>query len=232
MGKAYQELGLSSATVAHSRNHFTPTTKLDKAKLGKTALRFLKGKSRAKVSSRSVTLVGGDQRCEALAGSMKRMPRRLGLLGKGRKTKSHIQGLSAVFLTEHVGIEPVLQAFACFRSACQDHMSPQQMWAHTDWAEDTTKRVCQGTWKRSRHFSSRLSANIIPNKLQKNRNPATKLEGSAKHFLERLWLGANSRNIALAKTFASRLSTLQSTWHNMRHTRPQPITHSKRQPYF
>ena len=131
LAKAYQELGLSAATAAHSRNHFTPTTKLGTAKLGKTALRFLGSKARAKVSSRCVTLVGGDQRCEALAGSMKRMLRRLGLLGKGGRTKSHIQGLNAVFLTENVGLEPVVQAFASFRTACEDRLPPKDVWAQT-----------------------------------------------------------------------------------------------------
>eukprot|EP00439_Symbiodinium_sp_Y106_P073875 s574_g14.t1 len=67
----------------------------------------------------------------ALAGSMKRMLRRLGLLGKGGRTKSHIQGLNAVFLTENVGLEPVVQAFASFRTACEDRLPPKDVWAQT-----------------------------------------------------------------------------------------------------
>ena len=70
--KAYRELGLSAATAAHSRKEYSLVVKQQTKKIAAKALRFVQSKKRAKINSRSVTLVGGYQRCEALAGSMKK----------------------------------------------------------------------------------------------------------------------------------------------------------------
>ena len=65
----------------------------------------LRACSRAKVNRTSVTMVGGDQRCESQVASLKRMLRRCNMLGRSssKSSRCHIDGLSSRFLTKAPG---------------------------------------------------------------------------------------------------------------------------------
>ena len=115
LSKAWKTLGLCSARACHSKDEYTPVCTLKTMDLPKQALKVLTAHKRATVGPRLTKLVGGDQLCETHANTLKKCFRRLGLLGRSARSKGHIDGLAAEFLTRQTGLEAIVQAFACYR---------------------------------------------------------------------------------------------------------------------
>ena len=127
----YSDLGLQAACARHSLSEWTPAVKLNRKHIPKAALRVMTATSRgskpaAKVSQRTVTMVGGDQNCESIASQVKGSLRRLGKYGKIQSDRGdqHIAPLSAKYLADRPGFLSGLTALKCYREHGQDRIAP------------------------------------------------------------------------------------------------------------
>ena len=69
---------------------------------------------------RKLQMVGGDQKCEALAGQVKRSMRRASKYGRSKADSSeeHVDPLGLYFLSVHPGLESVIAAFRKYKKWC------------------------------------------------------------------------------------------------------------------
>ena len=122
LNKAWKTLGLCSARACHSKDEYTPVCTLKTKDLPKQALKVLKKNKRARVGPRLTKH----------ASILKKCLRRLGLLGRSARSKGHIDGLAAEFLTRQTGLEAIVQAFACYRHRYEDKVQPKELFSQTD----------------------------------------------------------------------------------------------------
>ena len=105
LAKAWRTMHVQAVTACHGKAHYTPVVKLKTSLIPQKALKSLRACSRAKVNRTSVTMVGGDQRCESQVASLKQMLRQCNMLGRSssKSSRCHIDGLSSGFLTKAPG---------------------------------------------------------------------------------------------------------------------------------
>ena len=118
---------------------------LSKRHLPKKALQALKQGSSIRSSSSArpmllekqskVTVVGGDQVTESLAAVMKKSLRRMGLLGRcdAKLQRQHVEGLAALWFSQHPGLDATLEAVRIHREAVQDTCPPAAMYTELKW---------------------------------------------------------------------------------------------------
>ncbi|CAE7834416.1 unnamed protein product [Symbiodinium sp. CCMP2592] len=137
LAKAWRTLNVQAATACHGKAHYTPVVKLKTSLIPRQALKNLKACSRANVNRSTVTMVGGDQRCESQVASLKRMLRRCNMLGRSssKSSRCHIDGLSSRFLQEHQGFEKIAAAVAAYQNFYQDSVSPKDLWEQTSFLD-------------------------------------------------------------------------------------------------
>jgi len=84
---------------------------------------------------KKMQMVGGDQKCEALAGQIPSSMRRAGKLGRAAADSSgeHLDPLSLYFLSVHPGFESVTNAFREYRAWCKGRLAPKDAYHHTPW---------------------------------------------------------------------------------------------------
>ena len=82
-----------------------------------------------------VTVVGGDQGTESLAAVMKKSLRRMGLLGRcdAKLQRQHVEGLAALWFSQHPGLDAMLEAVRIHREAVQDTCPPAAMYTELKW---------------------------------------------------------------------------------------------------
>ncbi|CAE6969759.1 unnamed protein product [Symbiodinium sp. CCMP2592] len=133
--KAWRALGMVSATARHNRAEYTPVTKVPRKQLGSHALSNLSFGNRAKITARKVTMVGGDQRAESLAGTIKKALRRTNKLGQKclSKDRDHVDALASFQLNQEPGLQSVIDAVVAYRAFCEDKVSPAVAWTDTSW---------------------------------------------------------------------------------------------------
>ena len=80
-------------------------------------------------------MVGGDQKCEALAGQVKRSMRRANKLGRSAADSSgeHVDPLGLFFLSQRPGLESVTQAFKEYMAWCKGRIPPKDAYHDTSW---------------------------------------------------------------------------------------------------
>ena len=137
LAKAWRTMHVQAATACHGKAHYTPVVKLKTSLIPQKALKSLRACSRAKVNRTSVTVVGGDQRCESQVASLKRMLRRCNMLGRSssKSSRCHIDGLSSRFLQEHLGLQKIAAAVVACQNFYQDSVSPKDLWEQTSFLD-------------------------------------------------------------------------------------------------
>jgi hypothetical protein len=134
--------------AVHQRNEFTPVVKLLKSKLPPDAVRTLRmlasgrsahGAKRFNTSRKAVIegarhfwLVGGDNGCEAVIMSLKKVLRRTNLLGTSGGDQAQVNLLYAARMAKSPGFKSTLQALADYRKAMTGVTGPLQAF-NTDW---------------------------------------------------------------------------------------------------
>ena len=134
LAKAWQRImNVQAVTACHGKAHYTPVVKLKTSLIPQKILKFLRACSRAKVKCTSITMVGGDQRCESQVASLIRMLRRCNMLGRSicKTSRCHIDVLSSRFLQEHLGLEKITAAVKAYQDFYQNTVSPKDLWKQT-----------------------------------------------------------------------------------------------------
>eukprot|EP00434_Breviolum_minutum_P001356 symbB.v1.2.001189.t1/scaffold50.1/size381796/4 len=118
---ACQRLNLPQAQARHSLSEYTPVQTLLLKNIAKRALKKMRGSYQTK--GKKMQMVGGDQKCEALAGQIKASMRRAGKLGRAAADSSgeHLDPLSLYFLSVHPGLDSDLFEANRFVSAMTAH---------------------------------------------------------------------------------------------------------------
>eukprot|EP00438_Fugacium_kawagutii_P002973 Skav230921 [mRNA] locus=scaffold2578:108692:109645:+ [translate_table: standard] len=121
--RSFKDFGVPVAPARHSVDEVTPLITMNKTSLTqqqqKTAKKLaVRKRPSARVTSDSVSYVGGDNVCESKISSMKRTLRRTQLLGRSAPSTAHIDSLQAIALQERPGLQNALDAYALFR-ACR-----------------------------------------------------------------------------------------------------------------
>ena len=82
-----------------------------------------------------VMVVGGDQGTESLAAVIKKSLRRMGLLGRcdAKLQRQHVEGLAALWFSQHPGLDSMLEAVRIHKEAVQDTCPPAQMYSELNW---------------------------------------------------------------------------------------------------
>ena len=108
---------------------------INKKDLGSKAKDTVLRCKRAKESCTSITMVAGDQRCEALAGTVKKRLRRTNKLGQKRSAsnRDHIDALAAYSINAEPGIEAVVEAVVAYREWLEDRVSPAMSFQESCW---------------------------------------------------------------------------------------------------
>ena len=130
LAAAWKAVGVPAATACHSKDHYTTVVKLKTRECSKKPLRSLQRRSRTVVNRSTVTLVGGDQRCESEMAALKRMLRRCNMLGRSsaKKRRAHVDGLCSRFLADEIGLEKRVGAVVAFQNFCSDTVSRKELW--------------------------------------------------------------------------------------------------------
>ena len=64
--------------------------------------------------------------------------RRMGFLGRcdAKLQRQHVEGLAALWLRQHPGLDSMLEAVRIHREAVQDTCPPAQMYSELNWEQD------------------------------------------------------------------------------------------------
>ena len=130
---ACQRLNLPQAQARHSLSEYTPVQTLLLKDIAKRALKKMRGSYQTK--GKKMQMVGGDQKCEALAGQIKASMRRAGKLGRAAADSSgeHLDPLSLYFLSVHPGLDSVISAFREYMTWCKGRLAPKDAYHDTSW---------------------------------------------------------------------------------------------------
>ena len=130
---ACQRLNLPQAQARHSLSEYTPVQTLLLKNIAKRALKKMRGSYQTK--GKKMQMVGGDQKCEALAGQIKASMRRAGKLGRAAADSSgeHLDPLSLYFLSVHPGLDSVITAFREYMTWCKGRLAPKDAYHDTSW---------------------------------------------------------------------------------------------------
>ena len=133
--KAWRSLGLVSASAKHNQAEYTPTACINKKDLGFEAKDTVLRCKRAKESRTSITMVAADQRCQALANTVKKWLRRTNKLGQkcSASNRDHIDALAAFSINAEPGIEAVVEAVVAYREWLEDRVSPAMSFQESSW---------------------------------------------------------------------------------------------------
>ena len=80
-----------------------------------------------------MTMVGGDQVAESHTANLKKQLRRNNNLSGLPLDSAHIDGLSALFIHENLGLEMVMDAFVRYMAFVKDKINPSKAYVDTTW---------------------------------------------------------------------------------------------------
>ena len=84
-----------------------------------------------------MTMVGGDPVAESHTANLKKQLRRNNKLSGLPLDSAHIDGLSALFIHENLGLEMVMDAFVRYMAFVKDKNHPSKAYVDTTWLTES-----------------------------------------------------------------------------------------------
>lgn len=130
---ACRKLNVPQAKARHSLSEYTPLQTLRLKDVAKKALKRMKGAYKQK--GKHLRVVGGDQKCESLAASIKKSMRRAAKLGRGAADCSgeHIDPMALHYLSLFPGLLSVTNAFKEYIEWSTDRIPPKEAYKDMSW---------------------------------------------------------------------------------------------------